>query len=179
LRQIFCHIDIDTIRGENPKVLRDDIKGLDDLLVTFPDRIEEVVADLHSVSKPGFWFQKFNITHSVFKVRKHFHIDTVNEFYAFHSERRQDLKGKEFVFHGTRYKYNEEKNECEVVIPGDASKYFRVGDNYYKWIQRKNMYGVVETHFRTRQKSTISDDHGKNFHKYIAKYEDFINILIT
>jgi hypothetical protein len=29
--------------------------------------------------------------------------------------------------------------------------------------------------FPHRQKSTISDDHGKNFHKHIAKYEDFIN----
>jgi hypothetical protein len=86
-----------------------------------------------------------------------------------------NLKAKEFLYHGTRYLYNEEKGECEVKVPGDATKYFRVGDNYYKWIQRKNMYGLIETHFRTRQKSTISDDHGKNFHKHIAKYEDFIN----
>jgi hypothetical protein len=171
----FAHIDIDNIRNENKDVTRDQVKGLDDLLITFPDRAAEIVSDLNRVSSPGFFFQKFNITHSVFKVRKHFHIDTVNEFHAFHSERRPELKSKEFIFHGTRYKYNDEKNECEVVIPGDASKYFRVGDNYYKWIQRKNMYGVVETHFRSRQKTTITDDHGKTFTKYIAKYEDFIN----
>lgn len=172
----FVHIDIDSIRGEHPKVMRDDVKGLDDLLIAFPEKMEEIIEDLHSVSRNGFWFQKFLITHSVFKVRKHFHIDSVNEFFAFHSERRPELKGKEFVFHGTRYRFNEDKNECEVMIPGDASKYFRVGDTYYKWIQRKNAYNVHETYFKPRQKSTISDDHGKFFHRYVPKYEDFCNV---
>lgn len=171
----FVHIDIDTIREQYKEVLRDEVKGLDDLLVRFPEQVEDIVSDLNSVSKEGFWFRKFNITHTVLKVRNHFHLNTVNDFYFFHSERRPELKGAEFVFHGTRYQYNEKTNECDIIVPVDASKYFRVGDNYYKWIQRKNMYGVVETHFRSRQKSTISDDHGKNFHKHIAKYEDFIN----
>jgi hypothetical protein len=172
----FAHIDIDNIRTEHKDVTRDQVKGLDDVLVSFPDLIPEIKADLHAVSKPGFWFQKFNITHSVFKVKKHFHLDTVTDFYSFHAERRPELKGKEFIFRGTRYKYNEEKAECEIMVPGDASNYFRVGDNYFKWIQKKNMYGIQETHFKSRQKSTISDDHGKTFHKHIPKYEDFINI---
>jgi hypothetical protein len=172
----FVHIDIDSIRAENSNITRDQVKGLDDLLISFSEQIPEIIQDLHTVGKPGFWFQKFNITHSVFKVKKHFHIDTVTDFYSFHSERRPELKGQEFIYRGTRYLYNEEKAECEVKIPVEASRYFRVGDNYFKWIQRKNVYGVTETHFRGRQKSTISDDHGKNFFKNIAKYEDFCNL---
>jgi hypothetical protein len=171
----FAHIDTDALVQEFKKC-RGDVKGLDDILVAFPERVDEIVADLSSVSKNGFWFEKFNITVGLSKVREYFRLNNVNTFYLFHAERCPLIKGKEFVFNGTRYRYNEDKAECEVVIPGEAAHYFRVGDEYYKFIHKPNKYKQLERHFDGRLKSTIQDDHGKKFLTHIPKYEAFCNV---
>jgi hypothetical protein len=73
----FAHIDIDQIRGEYKDVLRDDVKGLDDLLITFPNQIEDIIADLNSVSKARILVSKIqHHASTVLRVRKHFHIDS-------------------------------------------------------------------------------------------------------
>jgi hypothetical protein len=179
----FVHIDIDNIvsntlfsKGSGTRLTRDQVKGLDDLLCSFPDRISEILQDLSSVSKPGEWFSKFNITNSIGKVWEHFRLGNPTQFYQFHQERRKDLKGKEFVFRGTRYKFNEEKGECDVLVPGAAKDYFRVGDQYYKFVSIPNKYKQLERSFKGRLKGTIIDDHGKEFCKHIPKYEAFCNV---
>lgn len=174
----FMHPDSDSIIAGNKGILRDQVKGIDDILVTFQDDkiIDEIISDAKSVSKNGEWFQKFNISVGLSKVRDYFKLNNVLTFWLYQSERYQELKGKEFIFNGTKYRYDEDKGECIVIIPGDANKYFRVGDNYYKWISRDNAYLQKETYFRSRMKGTIVDDHGKEFSKHIAKFEDFVNV---
>jgi hypothetical protein len=173
----FFHIDTDNILSLNKSIRdRDKVKGLDDLLVALPGRIDEIKQDIMSVSRAGEFFQKFNITTSTRKVWQHFHLSNVNEFYHFHQERRKDLKEIEFVYNGTRYKYEEKDNECKVVTPAQAKLYFRVGDTYYKFIEKINQFGQIEKGFEKRMKTTITDDHGKDFAKHIPKYEAFCNV---
>lgn len=178
----FMHIDIDALitppssKGSGTEITRDQVKGLDDLLIAMQDQQAEIVRDLQSVSKPGYYFKKFNITSSLYAVRQYFHLHSVKDFYLFHVNRRKDLAMVEFVWAGTRYKWNETTEECEVKIPGESKLYFRVGDQYYKFIERINQHNEVERGFQPRQKSTIVDDHGKTIIKHISKFEAFCNV---
>lgn len=172
----FMHIDIDAIRERDNKITRDAVKGLDDLLITFDSNKEEVVKDIMTFSSRNTYFQKFNITHGLSRVYQYFHLGDVKQFYLFHVDRRPELKDKVFKFLGTTYKYNTEKGDCEVMIPQESKDYFRVGDVYHKYVRIPNKYGQLELSFRVRQKGTIIDDHGKNFIKYIPKYEAFCNV---
>lgn len=164
------------IKDLNDRTPREEYKGLDDILINCPDKIDEIVNDINQVSKPGEWFAKYNVDAGLAKVRKLFNLGNVVEFYLHHVQRNPWLKGTDFLFNGTKYRYDEDKGECEIIIPGDASKYFRVGDSYYKWVKRQNAHKQYETVFKSRQKTTITDDHGKNFIKHVIKYEDFINV---
>lgn len=172
----FIHIDIDAIRERNKETTRDEVKGLDDLLVKFAGKERDVVDDIYSFSKNSAYFQKFNISWALNKVYNYFHLGNVKDFYLFHVDRRPELKDKEFKFIGTLYKYNEQTSECEVIIPQASKDYFRVGDTYHKFVEIPNKYGQLEKSFRVRQKGTIQDDHGKNFIKFIPKYEAFCNV---
>lgn len=186
----FMHIDTDSILenyrpskaspiggGLEGALTRDQVKGIDDLLVTFAGKENEIIADLKSVTPNGIYFQKFFITYGgLNKVYKHFHLSDVNDFYLFHVERRPELKNKEFKFVGTLYKYDEEEGKCLVRVPSDANLYFRVGDNYYKFFKRPNQYKKPETVFEGRLKGTLIDDHGKKFTTYVPKYEAFCNV---
>jgi hypothetical protein len=175
LEKWFFHIDTDNILLNNKNILREDVKGIDDLLITLAAKEKDIIADLLSLQS-GQYFQKFNITYSTGKAYTHFHLRDVKDFYLFHVERRPELKDKEFIFSGTRYQYNEETGDCDVKIPGAAKLYFRVGDDYFKFVNIPNQYQQLERAFHSRKKGTISDDHGRNFVKYIPKYEAFCNV---
>jgi hypothetical protein len=187
IEKYFVHIDSDSIfRTFKEKkfehspagtgtLTMDMVKGLDDLLITFPEYTEEIKNDILSVSKPGTWFVKHNITWGTGKVHSYFKLSNVNEFYLFHVERRPDIQHKEFIFRGTRYKWDDKEQECKVIVPAAAKLYFRVGDNYYKFIDKVNEEGQIERGFEKRLKTTIVDDHGKRFCEHIPKYEAFCN----
>lgn len=175
LEKWFFHIDTDNILSTHPGTHREDVKGIDDLLITLMNERSDIMMDLHSM-QPGNYFQKFNVTHSTGKAYTHFHLRDVKDFYLFHVERRPELKNKEFIFSGTRYQYNEKTGDCDVKIPGAAKLYFRCGDDYFKFVQMPNQYKQLERTFHSRKKGTISDDHGPKFAQYIPKYEAFCNV---
>jgi hypothetical protein len=169
VEKYFMHIDSENIGGHP--------KGLDDLLIEHSDKADEIVADMRSVSKPGQYVVKFNITAGgITKVRNYFHLSDVTDFYLYHSERRKELKDKEFTWNGTQYEYSEKEGRCVVVVPGETKQYFRVGDYYYKFIDMPNQHKKLERVFVDRKKETIKDDHGAGFLKHIAKYEAFCNV---
>jgi hypothetical protein len=169
--------------GEDPST-----KGLDDLLLAFPGKEKEIYEDLISVSKSPAWFWREDMSYSADKIRKHFRLHKIDEFVEFHSEQLReqckkqglndfpDLKKKEFVWNGTKYKWDEGKNEAKIVVPGDAKNYFRVGDHYYEKILIPNKYGDLDKTFHRRMKQTIVDDYGKNFVEHIAKHKAFCNV---
>jgi len=173
----FFHIDSDNIvQNGGGKITRDQVKGLDDLLCTFPDRIGDISLDAHSFSGPGNYFVKHRITNDIRRIHSYFHLLSVNDFYLFHVQRRPEIAKVEFVFNGTRYKFDDGSGECKVVVPAAAKLYFRVGDTYYKFVEKVNEEGLIEKGFEKRLKSTIIDDHGKKFCEHIPKYESFCNV---
>jgi len=159
--------------GELPPTLP---KGLDDLLIALPGKEKEIIEDLLQVSKPGEYYWREDMSYSTSKIHKHFCLHDINVFVEFHSEAVPDLKKKEFFFNGTKWKWNEEKSICEIIVPADAKKYFRVGDHYYEKIEIPNKLGELEKTFHRRMKQTIIDDFGKNFVNHIPKYKAFCNV---
>jgi hypothetical protein len=148
-------------------------KGLDDLYLALPSETENISKDLTSFSLPGTYFHRQNIRVDIGKLYKWFMLDSVENFHAHH---QKAIQNREFVFNGTTYRYNPEKGNCEVLIPGEASNYFRVGDDYYKFVSVPNKYKQNERKFVRRLKSTIIEDHKKNFTLYVPKYEAFCNV---
>lgn len=162
-------------------------KGLDDLLLSLPGHEPEIISDLLALSKPGKYFFREDMSYSTNKIRQHFKLHNVSEFVEFHSEMIRkiaekeqstfvDLKTKEFVWNGTKYRWDESKSECKVVVPGDSKRYFRVGDVYHEKIEIPNKYSDLEKTFHRRQKTTIVDDYGKEFIKHVPKYKAFCNV---
>lgn len=152
-------------------------KGLDDLLEEVRGNESRVINDLLNFHKRGNWqyFHKIDITYKTSGVFSYFHLSTVDDFFHFYVEQRPEIKTRDFKWNGTTYKFNEEKNRCDVIVPADASQYMRVGNDYYKWIPLPNKYGDTEYIYRGRNVGVIQSDHGKDFLRHIPKYEAFCN----
>ena len=176
VERYFAHINSEELDGHP--------KGLDDLLLAFPTQVPEIVMELNNFSivapgkkHPGKYITRINISINTGRVRQYFHLDDVTKFYLHHCERRPELKTlKNFNFYGTTYKYNDEEGKCVVEVPGSASDYIRIGNDYYKQINMpisKNVDGTdkVKKVLSGRAKGTIVDDHGKDFCKHIRKYD--------
>jgi galactitol-specific phosphotransferase system IIB component len=153
--------------------IKDKPKGLDDLLISMKGHEKAIIKDISSLSKPGTYFHRINITHSQKALQRYLCINKVDVFYDFHSDK---IGMKEFVYLGTKYHYNEHDNKLEVVMPADAQNYFRIGNDYYERFLRPNKLNDLEEVIAPRLKSTITDDYGRNFLQYIAKYKDFVNV---
>lgn len=171
----FMHINTNSLVKELG-VLKDDVKGLDDLLVAFPDKVDEIIDDLQNITRNGTYSSKYKINISLSKIYAEYRFNSVTSFYLHYLELGQLTEEQEFVFFGTRYKYNSTKNECEIIVPGEAKDYFRVGTQYYKHVEIPNKYNQLEKQFHLWDKGTIKDDHGGNFIKYIQKFQAFCNV---
>jgi len=161
----FAHVESNEIKSKP--------KGLDDLLIAMKGHEKAITKDLISLSKPGTYFHRINITHSQKSLQRYLNINKVDAFYEFHSGK---IGLNEFTYIGTKYRYNEQDNKLEVIMPADAQNYFRIGNDYYERFQRPNKLNDLEEVIAPRLKSTITDDYGRNFLKFIAKYKDFVNV---
>ena len=153
--------------------IKDKPKGLDDLLIAMKGHEKSITKELVSLSKSGTYFHKINISHSQKALQRYLHINSVDAFYDYHSGK---IGGNEFFYLGTKYKYNDYENKLEVVMPANAQNYFRIGNDYYERFQRPNKLNDLEDVIAARLKSTITDDYGRSFLKFIAKYKDFVNV---
>ncbi len=165
LNVYFAHVKSDC-HPEMPK-------GLDDLLISLRPDEHEIAKDLSQFSNSGFYFIKLDISHSLHKLRRYFHLNSPEDFYSFHCESIQDA---EFIFNGTHYKWDEPENKLQVIIPAAARNYFRVGDSYFQYVEVPNKFHDIERKFERRLKTTIIDDHGKRFLNHIPKYISFCNV---
>jgi hypothetical protein len=161
----FAHIKTKEIK-EKPK-------GLDDLLIIREGHEKAIISELRSFSKKGTYFHKINITHSQKALQRYLHISKVESFYEYHC---QKIGANEFIYLGTKYKHNDYENKLEVVMPANAENYFRIGNDYYERFQRPNKHNDLEEVIAPRLKSTITDDYGRNFINFVAKYKDFVNV---
>lgn len=176
VKRYFAHVNSEAFPPEISNEVKIYPKGLDDALVSLPHKASDIINDLIDVSAKPHYFTRFDITFNIGKLHKYFNLANVTEFYLAYADAYPDLKDKEFKWNGTKYRYNSERNECEVIIPAEASKYFRVGDQYHEWVEVPNKYGDKEIRFERRMKGTISDDHGKNIFRHIPKYQAFCNV---
>ena len=176
VQRYFAHIKSENFPPDLASGIAIHPKGLDDCLMALPQKEHEVIDDLCDLAGKPHYFERFNITFNISKVHTYFNLANVTNFYLFYVDKYPDLRNREFKWNGTLYKYNEERNECEVIIPAEASRYFRVGDQYHEWVEVPNKYGDKESRFERRMKTTISDDHGKNIFRHIAKYQAFCNV---
>lgn len=151
-------------------------KGIDDLLCAFPGNEALYVDELLNLSKQPAHFFRLDITFNIATLHRHFMLDHVDNFIIHHMAKRPEIGQREFKFNGTQYKWNADKNTCEVVVPGEARNYFRVGDQYHAFVNIPNKYGEIERTFHRRMKGTIADDHGKTIFKHIPKYQAFCNV---
>jgi hypothetical protein len=167
----FAHINSDTLAGSP--------KGLDDMLCAFPDDLKKIVDEFNNFSimapgkaYPGTFITRVNITVSTGYLRQYILHESPTHFYLYHLTRRPELKDlKTFKYNGTTYHYDEKKGQCEVEIPGDASLYIRMGNDYYKKIVVPDKKGKEMSILAPRLKSTIVDDYGREFINHIKKYE--------
>ena len=160
----FGCINSDTVDG-NPK-------GLDDIFMAKSGEESELVDDLLALSRPGVFFTKMNITRETAKLAKLFNFDK-DAFYRTHAD---TIKTRPFVYRGTGYMFDEGKQELVIVVPREAKMYFRVGDDYYKYVKIPNKYSQLEQQYHRRNISTITGDHGKNLLSHVQKYEAFCNV---
>jgi Family of unknown function (DUF5906) len=61
-------------------------------------------------------------------------------------------------------------------VPKDASNYFRVGDDYFEYVDIPDPTGRLENNFHKRSPATIRQDHGGDIFKHIPKYKAFCNV---
>jgi len=137
----YASIKSDEIEG--------DPKGLDDLYVhfqglhkkIFEERCNEIRNELNKSSLSCSYFHKFDVTHRLDHVRQWYALQNQDQFYLFHQGKIRD---KEFIYNGTKYKYNAENGRCDILVARETKDYVRVGTDYYKWINRPNPHGVTD-----------------------------------
>jgi galactitol-specific phosphotransferase system IIB component len=174
IRELLKDYNVDVyFAAVNSAEIKGNPKGLDDLYIARPNDADEITKDLLAFSRPTVYFWKHNIRHDLGKLYKFFCLDTVENFHGLHS---QVIQTREFVYNGTTYLYNPDKGTCDIKVPGEASNYFRVGDDYYKFVLIPNKYNQNEKKFLRRLKSTITEDHGKKLLPFVPKYEAFCNV---
>lgn len=163
----FSHILSDEI-PEKPK-------GLDDLLIQFKGKEQTIIDDLLlSVNNTSTYFYKLNCSSYLKKLNPYFNLRSVEQFYTAWEE---IIKDKEFIYFGTNYVYDAEKKELKKKIPKELKNFMRVGDDYYEKIQVPTIFDDdLETIIVKRNKSTITDDFGKDAVKYVDKYKAFTNM---
>lgn len=158
-----------------------DPKGLDDLYTTleelypakFNENSKQIREEINGATENATFFHKFDVTTKMEDVRKWYRLDNVNAFYRHHEGKIRD---KEFIFHGTKYRWDKEKDQCEVLIPAETKDYVRVGTDYYKWINKPTVHGIPDRVLVRWSKPTIVEDYGKDFAKHITKLNDFCNV---
>lgn len=147
-------------------------KGLDDLLVLKQGHEKAIRKELLSFGS-GTYFKTINITDNIKKLPRYLKINKAYAFYEFHEK---IIGSTLFIFNGTQYQYNSYDDALNIIMPADAKRYFRVGDTYFEKFQKPNQNKILEEVIKPRMKTTITDDYGGKFLKFIPKYKDFVNI---
>ncbi|MFC2107572.1 primase-helicase family protein [Bacteroidota bacterium] len=161
----FSHIISDS-HSSNPI-------NLADLLIAFKDDEDTIINEISCFDKPGSFFFRMNITHSIQKLRRYLNLNSVDDFYSFHRDVIQD---NEFLYNATHYIWDVSENVVKMMMPLAAKQYFRVGDSYYQYVKVPDKFHNIENKIERRLKGTIIDDHGKKFLDHIPKYLSFCNV---
>jgi hypothetical protein len=158
-------------------------KGLDDLInQASPGQPlqTKILTDLYAapITKSKFdFFNVLNLTTAKNKDVRSFFCVNISEFFDRHQDK---LFGKYFIFNKNTYFGDTDTGKPELKKHGDSIFYARVGIDYFKMIDKPDIYGNIIKEIKKWSKAAITDDYVKKGHKYfmdtIPKYDDFVNI---
>lgn len=155
-------------------VYKEDGKGLDDLLVKFKDRRDEVIHDLNQFQFSTKFFSSKIITDGKMdKVREYFGLRNEQTFFAQYKEYIGNL---EFLYKGRRYEWDGEN--VKYVRHEDTDKYLRVGADWMKLIKVPNKHGDLEEELLPYKITEITRDYKKypDFIDNIPRFDSFCNV---
>jgi len=164
----FSHVLSENILPNKPK-------GIDDLLIDQKGKEVEILNDILQLGNPGIYFYRLNITSFQQRLQPYLNLKNAEQFYSAWNDL---IKDKEFIFNGSNYKYDEERQKLEKTVPRELKNYYRIGDTYYEKIKVPNAIGGIDIKLVRRLKQTILDDFGEktNSISKIAKFKTFINL---
>lgn len=151
-------------------------KGLDDLLIGLAARKEAIVATLRKLDFENDWFTILNISDGLQKIRKHFGLESADNFYTVYAEY---IKFREFQYNKQTYVYNTDTDKIEKIQHRDVQNYMRIGCDYFKRIYVPNKYGEFDEEIKKWGKGEISQDYIKkypNFIEEIPKFDAWCNV---
>lgn len=153
--------------------LNRDTKGIDDLLLAYPAKQNQIIHELRSQEFEEF-FQGTKLSETGLKrIKKQLGATSVEDYYAAYAE--QIL---EQVFTYGRCRYQLIGDELKRLRHEDASKYMRVGPTWYKEVTNYRADGTFDTEITPWKKSEIAQDYKdfKDFIEQIPRYDAFCNV---
>lgn len=152
-----------------------DAKGLDDLLVKYSARVEDIFFDLLKFHLARDWFVGMMITDAQFtkQLRKHFGLGSEKEFYDLY---KPYIGDKEFRFRNQMYFYD--GKEVVYVRHKDADKYMRIGADWHKLIKIPNYEGKNMEEIVKWKVGEIQRDYKRfpGFMEQIPKFDSFFSM---
>jgi hypothetical protein len=144
-------------------------KGLDDLLSEHKGKEIAISNDLLSLKQNADYFTILNVTDkSLTKIKAHFAITSVDDFYA---EYESVIGDKLFRYCGFYYQFD--GKGPKLLVSDEINNFIRVGDEYYERIQKPDRTGKLVRSLEKRSKTTITDDYTRAAIRYIRKYKAF------
>jgi hypothetical protein len=156
----FAHVKSDAFEG-NPK-------GLDDMLICAEEKgkLDSVVRDAEGLcqhERPSYFFTKHYIHDTTAKLYEYFGLKDVTVFFGRHES---TIGTTEFFYHNDQYKYNDDKNELQLLAPGWAKNLQWIGDDFFE----ENMIpGAIQDRRKLlpRKETTLKKLYGEDFLRYI------------
>lgn len=176
IKKYFAHQLSDEIQ-QNENI---EAKGLDDLLFAHKGTESKIIKALLDFGKKGEiakysndYFIKFDVTFNTGPVRKYFNLHDINDFYAYHVAKRPDMMEREFIFNGSKYKYDMKEGKCLLLIPSDTKDYKRIGTSYFKIFDKPSLDGSMRRVLEPWDRACIKED----IRAKRIKFEDFIQYV--
>jgi hypothetical protein len=160
------------------ELLKQNIKGLDDLLCTLTAKVPDIIEDLYSLNYAKKYFDGMAIldqnkdVHG--RVFRYLGLTDEQEFYKTY---RDYIGPREFKFKRKRYQYDQEAKEVKFVRHEDADKFMRIGPDWVKVITKLNEHSEKEEEIVPWKISEIQRDYKTfpGFLEQVQKYDDFCN----
>ena len=163
----FYHVQSD-IYDDKPK-------GLDDLLISGQRRgdVDSIVKQALQPQKASTFFFKIDLTDTTVILRQHFKLHDREEFYKFHAH---EIGKNEFKFFNDLLKWNDEKDELELIAPAWAEELFWVGNEYFMEVDVPSINGATRKELSPRNVATLSKRFGSNFWRFLSPFDGFCNV---
>ena len=149
----------------------EEAKGLDDLLVKFKGKEQQVFDDLKEFKFAAKYFNGFDLTDGKTNlIYQHFGLSSEEDFYKTYKD---FIGSRPFRFGRRVYEWTGE--EVKYLQHEDTEKYCRIGPDWYKEVIGVNKHGVQELELKKWKIGEIQRDYAKypDFIDNIPKYDGF------